>query len=165
MKSCRLGEGIWFVFWNGLTELNLPVPQWIMEHFKWTEDSQNHSFWEKLSSQESAAEKTERMLQMVRSAKFVLSLAGITSIVLKCFYFNTLHIYLRAMNVFNQLQDDSPPRSKKRFVLDDTETNSYLKYIFLNVGRASVVSAVSYYVSEQNVNPSRRRALHLHHKS
>lgn len=119
LKSYQLGEGVGFVFWNKMEDVGVPVPEGIMSHYRWTpgDEEEASSIWKWVLNVDTTMEKNKRMIKMVHSAWFIIGIAGTASIVLRALYFNSLHVYLNAMDVFASLQDASPPGSKKELKL------------------------------------------------
>ncbi|XP_035703899.1 uncharacterized protein LOC110843442 [Folsomia candida] len=137
-KDSNLGEGIGFVFWNGLGEWNFPVPNSIKQRYTWTLETDKSRFFD-WGINASIEEERLKMNHMVNTAKLVLAIAFLTASVLKLSYFSVLHTYLRAMTIFTTMQDSSPPNSR---------------------GGASMASVVSEYVSDSafHMNPMKTKS-------
>jgi len=112
LKQENLGEGIGFVFWNGLMEAGFDIPQYFAKHYPWTPEVQKTSFWAwGVGGSSSMSGQNLKMAQMINGAKLVLAIAGITASIMKLSYFAVLHTYVRAMNIFTDMQDASPPQT------------------------------------------------------
>jgi len=111
LKQENLGEGIGFVVWHGLVEQGYTIPEYFAERYPWAPEVQKSSFWSWSVGSSSMSDQSMKNLQMINGAKLVLAIAGITASIMKLSYFAVLHTYVRAMRIFTDMQDSSPPQS------------------------------------------------------